>query len=163
MIVMMSWTTLLALMALYVTSLTLTTLIAQPFRHKLVALVDDMLDEPGWTKDERESLTFTAEGALSSTVGLLLPFAAVYGLACAVLRGATKAEPRMARLDRDPRHGKLCWLFVASIAGGSPFAALLSLPFVALAWIVLALRGDRHPTRAFEAPLRQVSGTFAHC
>jgi len=160
---MITWTLLICLIVGYIAVLSITTLLAQPFRLRLVTLVDEMLEERGWNKDEKSTLEFMAGSCSSSAAGLLLPFAAAYGLAAVVLRGHEDTDPTHLRLENDPRHNKLTILYLLSIAGGSPFAALLSVPFVMLVLVVLAFRGEKPLHQAVDAPLRRVSSTLQTC
>lgn len=157
---MITWTTLIGLIVGYVAVISITTLLTQPARVRLVVLVDDMLDEPGWSKSERSMLEFLADSCMSTPVAVLVPFAAAYGLASAVVRGRESPDPKLVRLEADPRHPKLVALFILSIAGNSPFAVLLSVPFIILTSVVRSLRGEDSLSQAIDAPLRRVSSTF---
>jgi hypothetical protein len=160
---MITWTLLISLIVGYIAILSITTLLAQPVRLRLVALVDEMLDESGWNKSERSMLEFLAEACSSSAVGLLVPFASAYGLATAVLGGRDEIDPKLARLEGDPRHTKLVVLFMVSIAGNSPFAVLFAVPLMALATAARVLRGEKSLAQAVDAPIRRVSSTFQTC
>ena len=156
----MTWQFLLTLITCYFLVLVVATVAAQPIRKKLVILVDDMLAEDGWSKVERAKLEFTIETCSMARVSLLLPIAALYGLAEAVLKGYVSSDDSSPKLDRDPRRQTVGLYYILSLAGNSPFAFTIALPIVALAIGVLALQGDRHLTDAVELPFRHVRATF---
>lgn len=160
---MSNWTLLISLVIGYIAVISITTLLAQPLRLRLVTLVDDMLDEQGWNKSERSMLEFLADSCGSSSVGLLLPFASAYGLAAAVIIGRDEPDGKLARLESDPRHSKLVALYILSIAGNSPFAAMASVPLLLMASAARALRGEKSLTHAVDAPIRRMSSSFQHC
>lgn len=157
---MIEWPLLLSLIACYFLVLVIATLVAQKARVRLVNLVDEMLAEEHWNRHERDELNFLAESCSSAKVSLLLPVAALYGLAEAVLRGSANPNPDTMRLDNDPRHTRVAGLYMASLAGNSPFAMALALPIALLAVGILALRGEDGLARAMDIPLRHVSTSF---
>ncbi len=160
---MSTWILSISLIVGYIAIISITTLLAQPLRLRLVVLVDDMLDEQGWNKAERSMLAFLADSCSSSAVGFLLPFASAYGLATAVVVGHDEPGGQLARLESDPRHNKLVALYILAIAGNSPFAALISLPLVLMASAARALRGEKSLTHAVDAPIRRMSSSFQYC
>jgi hypothetical protein len=144
----------------YFAFLCVATLASQPARIRLVGLVDVMLDEHGWNDEERKMLKFMAQTCSSSAAGLLLLPASVYGFVNAIVRGYADKDPQLARLDKDHRHKMLVVLYVVSIAGASPVAALVAFPFMLAAATILAIWGNSATVEAVDGPVRQVSGSF---
>ncbi|MGJ0236955.1 hypothetical protein ACQEPB_00340 [Novosphingobium fluoreni] len=154
---MTDWIALSCLMIGYVAILAAATLAVQPIRRKLVVLVDDMLEEGGWNKEERSQLEFYADSCVSSSAGMLMVFALAYSLASSILGDDSDDRSKMPRLSRDNRHHKLAALYLASIGGGSPFAALVATPMILMLFAIRALRGDRSLVDSIDAPIRRMS------
>lgn len=133
---------------------------ARPLRHRLARQVDELLSAQSWNKEEREVLEFAVQSSLSSAVGVLIPFAAAYGLAVATVRAGDPVDDGCERLNRDPRYHRIIRLWSLSVAAASPFACLVSLPILAATVIVRALRGEASISDTIEAPARRVQATL---
>jgi hypothetical protein len=154
---------LIALMVTYLIVLTITTLAAQPFRLRLVVLVDEILEEKSWNREERDILEFMGRSCADSSAGVLLPFAAMYSVAAKLLGGRRDDDNDLERLEKDARHKKVVALYFISIAGGSPFAAMVALPFIILSGVIGSFRDGGSFSDAVDAPIRQVSHSFHTC
>ncbi|MDF2496050.1 hypothetical protein [Sphingomonas sp.] len=156
---MSALTTILLLLVAYGAIVIATTLLSQPARVRLQEIALDILDERHLSQDDRETVEWMIQSSSSSVVGLMLPFAAAYLLAGALL-GARPNGTGQSKLRQNPRYDEMAGLYVASIMACSPFASLVAAPFIIAGVMLTAIRGNRSLVAAAEAPALKASAHF---
>lgn len=160
---MSHWVLLVSLAVLYIAVLSVMMLLSQPIRLRLVARIDDMLDESGWNRAERNLLEWMARSNTSTVVGLMLPVAAAYSFASAVLGARLRPDAAIMRLENDKRYTAVSAYYMLSIMACSPFAAMLAVPFVLAGAAARAIRGDTEFVQMVEDPIRRAAHPFQPC
>lgn len=140
-----------------------TTLLSQPARVRMDELCDAMLVEGKWNQTERSELEWMMASSASSSIGLLVPIAAVLILARSIVGGPFTEPKKLHRLNQDPRFGEAQAYYMVSVMACSPFAAIATVPPLLLTIVIMILRGDRHPIRVAETPVRTASATLQPC
>lgn len=122
-------------------------------RTRLVELVAEFDDEQNWNDEERRELDWMLASCTSSAVGMLLPIASAFTAASFILGAESPPDAVPRRLEQDPRFEELVGKYMGSVMLANPLAALLSMPFLLLTWLVVAARGKLDVMRALEKPV----------